>query len=156
MVQAANVTQMLQNSGNLFTVFAPVNSAIQVAVEHDLIMCQAEDYLDQPCTSLQALFNSTSLPQLVLNNSKLQKLYTTSKGQIYTIGHALSNSDTIARSHCHQALLPARDVILVCLAVVQGQWASTNLTNGMSLQTLGGAVLQVSTVTVTAKLQCVQ
>lgn len=71
MVQAANVSQMLQNSGNLFTVFAPANSAIQVAIENDLIMCQAEDYLDQPCTSLQALFNSTSLPQLVLNNSKL-------------------------------------------------------------------------------------
>ena len=115
MVQAANVSQMLQNSGNLFTVFAPVNSAIQVAIENDLIMCQAEDYLDQPCTSLQALFNSTSLPQLVLNNSKLQKLYTTSKGQVYTIGHALSNSDTIARSHCHQALLPARDVTLSVL-----------------------------------------
>lgn len=95
MVQAANVSQMLQNSGNLFTVFAPANSAIQVAIENDLIMCQAEDYLDQPCTSLQALFNSTSLPQLVLNN------------------------------------------------IVQGQWASTNLTNGMSLQTLGGAVLQI-------------
>ncbi len=77
MVQAANVTQMLQNSGNRFTVFAPVNSAIQVAVENDLIMCQAEDYLDQLCTSLQALFNSTSLPQLVLNNSKSYKLYTT-------------------------------------------------------------------------------
>ncbi len=114
MVQAANVSQMLQNSGNLFTVFAPVNSAIQVAVENDLIMCQAEDYLDQPCTSLQALFNSTSLPQLVLNNSKLQKLYTTSEAE-FTPCDALSNSDTIPRSHCHQALMPARDVTLLCL-----------------------------------------
>jgi len=47
-------------------------------------------------------------------------------------------------------------VTLVCLAVVQGQWGSANLTNGMSLQTLGGAVVQVSTVTITVKLRSVQ
>ncbi len=74
--------------------------------------------------------------------------------QIYAIEHALSI--IITWSHCHQALLPASDVTLVCLAVVQGQWGSTNLTTGMSLQTLGGAVLQVSTVMITVKSRSVQ
>ena len=52
-------------------------------------------------------------------------------------------------------LLPARDAFSLS-AVVQGQWASTNLTNGMSLQTLGGAVLQVSTLMITVQLWSVQ
>ena len=101
MVQAANVSQMLQNSGNLFTVFAPANSAIQVAIENNLIMCQAEDYLDQLCTSLQALFNSTSLPQLVLNNSKLQKLYTTLEATFTGLG---MRCEQLARLPSHIAI----------------------------------------------------
>lgn len=75
MVQAANVSQMLQSSSNLFTVFAPVDSAIQVAIENDLMACQTQYYLDEPCTSLQSIFNSTSLPQLVMNYGKQQSIW---------------------------------------------------------------------------------
>ena len=67
MVQAANVSQMLQDSSSQFTVFSPVNSAIESAIANNAVICQTDNFLDQPCTSLNDLFNSTSLSELVMN-----------------------------------------------------------------------------------------
>ena len=67
MVQAANVSQLLQDSSSQFTVFSPVNSAIESAIANNAVICQTDNFLDQPCTSLNDLFNSTSLSELVMN-----------------------------------------------------------------------------------------
>lgn len=70
LTQAGNASQTLQSGIKSYTVFAPVNIAIQVAIAKSAVTCQSDFFLDQPCESLLQLLDSTSLPQLVQNHSK--------------------------------------------------------------------------------------
>lgn len=69
--EAGNASQqILQSKTDFYTVFAPVNTAIQAAIAKSAVTCQHDFYLDQQCTTLMQLLNSTSLPQLLQNHSK--------------------------------------------------------------------------------------
>lgn len=70
LVEAGNASQALQRNTNLYTVFAPVTTAIQAAIAKSAVTCQRDFYLDQQCTTLTQLLNSTSLPQLLQNHSE--------------------------------------------------------------------------------------
>ena len=70
LVKAANVSQFLSSSSNNYTLFAPIDAAITAAIANKAITCQTEFEDDEPCTSMEALLNSTSLSQLLLNHSK--------------------------------------------------------------------------------------
>ena len=95
MVQAAGVSTLLQNSSNYYTLFAPVNSAINSGISSKAVICQSDSYLDSVCTSFNSLLNSTSLPQLVMNNGT----------------QALQH-----QSHCHCTVLRMHDAT-VCGSV---------------------------------------
>ncbi|KAL3138617.1 hypothetical protein ABBQ32_006381 [Trebouxia sp. C0010 RCD-2024] len=68
LIQAGNASQTLQSGIKSYTVFAPVNIAIQVAIAKSAVTCQSDFFLDQQCESMLQLLNSTSLPQLVQNH----------------------------------------------------------------------------------------
>ena len=70
LVKAANLSQLLSGSSSNYTLFAPVDAAITAAIANTAIICQTEFEDDEPCTSMEALLNSTSLSQLLLNHSK--------------------------------------------------------------------------------------
>ena len=70
LVEAGNASQTLQSKTDSFTVFAPVTTAIQAAIAKSDVTCQQDFYLDQQCTILMQLLNSTSLPHLLQNHSK--------------------------------------------------------------------------------------
>ena len=70
LIDAGNASQILQNRTGFYTVFAPVTTAIQAAIAKSAVTCQRNFYLDQQCTTLTQLLNSTSLPQLLRNHSK--------------------------------------------------------------------------------------
>lgn len=69
LVKAANLSQLLSSSNN-YTLFAPTDAVITAAIANKAIICQTEFEDDEPCTSMEALLNSTSLSQLLLNHSK--------------------------------------------------------------------------------------
>ena len=70
--EAGNISQTLQSTTDSYTVFAPVDTAIQEAIIKSDVTCQRDFYLDQQCTTLMQLLNSTSLSQLLQNHSKFR------------------------------------------------------------------------------------
>ena len=72
LIEAGNASQTLQSKTDSYTVFAPVTTAIQAAIAKSAVTCQHDFYLDQQCTTLMQLLNSTSLPQLLQNYSKFR------------------------------------------------------------------------------------
>ena len=101
LIEAGNASQTLQSKTDSYTVFAPVTTAIQAAIAKSAVTCQHDFYLDQQCTTLMQLLNSTSLPQLLQNYSKFRRrkaalLFTTT----LTVLHFALDFDTMISICC--------------------------------------------------------